>query len=399
MSVGTRAVALAVTVTTFGNLPVWLLTGLAPQVSAELEFGDAALGVAVASFFGFTAFVSLPAGRLVERVGWKRGMVLAAAATATALVGLSTVPSFAVLLAFLLVGSIGFSIAQPCANLALAHVIAVHRQGTAFGIKQSSLPLTGLLVGATVPLFSNPGGWRWAYVVSAVLVCLYILVLVVDLVRSRDPSAEPSNVWRLRVRRRGKARSPAVRPRPALIVLAAAAGLGAAATLSIGGFVVVYGVASGLTAVEAGQLLAASSVLCLTGRLVSGYVADLRGRRHLLFVAIMMAAGCVGLALLSIGGHVVVVVIGTLLAFGVGWSWNGVFAFAVVLNHQAYPATATGVVQTAMGAGGAVGPLLFGFVAAQFGYAPAWAGALVAMAGASLCVLQARRMIARASDG
>lgn len=389
---GVRAVAFAISLTTVANLPLWLLSGLAPQIATSLRFGEAVLGAAVAVFYGFTALTSMLCGRLVDRIGWRRGMVLAALVTIVSLVGMGAVNGLVGLFALLLVGSLGFSLAQPCANLALARVVDVRRQGTAFGIKQSSLPLTSLLVGSSVPLFTGPGGWRWAFVAAAVLVGVLLVVVARDLIRHREPSALPI---RQALRRRQTSARESRRLPPALIMLAVAAGFAAATTISLGGFIVVYGVAAGFTPTQAGQILAIASVGCLAGRVLSGYVVDRRGRGRLPLVAMMMLGGCVGHSLLASGGRGWTVVLGAILAFGLGWAWNGVFAFAVVYHHSEYPATATGVIQTAMGTGGAVGPLLFGLVVDGYGYGPAWAGTATALAIAAVCVMLSRRLIAR----
>lgn len=182
---------------------------------------------------------------------------------------------------------------------------------------------------------------------------------------------------------------------PALVALACAAAFGAAATISLGGFLVVYAVAAGFTPVEAGQILALASVTCLVGRLISGVVIDRRGRGKLQLVAVMMLAGCLGHTLLAIRGPGWTVVVGAVMAFGLGWAWNGVFAFAVVFHHSEYPGTATGVIQTAMGVGGTIGPLLFGLGVDTYGYGPAWTGTALALAASAACVLISRRLILR----
>src|SRR5690242_21933186 len=64
-----RAAAGAVTVTTVSVLPVFLTGALAVQISGELGFDPAGLGLVVALYFGVSALCSLPVGWLVERLG------------------------------------------------------------------------------------------------------------------------------------------------------------------------------------------------------------------------------------------------------------------------------------------------------------------------------------------
>ncbi len=64
-----RAAAGAIIVTTVCVLPVFLTGALTVQISAELGFDPAGLGLVVALYFGTSALLSLPLGRLVERWG------------------------------------------------------------------------------------------------------------------------------------------------------------------------------------------------------------------------------------------------------------------------------------------------------------------------------------------
>src|SRR5437867_1714117 len=69
MTGAVRAGVGAVMTTTVGVLPVFLTGGLAVQISAELRFDAAGLGVLVALYFGISALASLPCGWVVERYG------------------------------------------------------------------------------------------------------------------------------------------------------------------------------------------------------------------------------------------------------------------------------------------------------------------------------------------
>jgi hypothetical protein len=87
--------------------------------------------------------------------------------------------------------------------------------------------------------------------------------------------------------------------------------------------------------------------------------------------------------------------VGTVLAFGLGWSWNGLFALAIVRRNANAPAVATGIVQTTKYVGGTVGPLSFGVAVAQLGYAAAWAGAAVLLGLGAALILLGRALLHR----
>ena len=397
---GARTTAVAIACSSLSNLPVWVLTGLAPSIGASLGFGEVGLGVAIAAFFGASALSAFAAGTAVDLMGWRRGMVLAAVLIGMSLAGMGLAPSWPLMIAALVVGAVGFAFAQPSSNVALAETVTMARQGMAFGLKQASLPLTTLVVGLSVPLFLGEGGWRWAFACSAGLALLFVVLVVI--LGKRPPRGDrrrASDVLRRRSRPMpAPVRPPRHRPQPPLLMLAAGAGLGSTATATIGGFLVVFGVSTGLSPSDAGRLLAVGSIVCLISRLVTGWVADRRGRGHLRVVGLMMLGGSTGFVLLAIGVPWTVVA-GTALAFGLGWAWNGLFAFAVVHNHRDYPAMATGVVQTAMNTGSATGPLAFGVALSLTSYTAAWIGVAVLLAAGALLILHGRRMLARAAAG
>src|SRR3954471_12318173 len=78
-----RAAIAALTTTIAVSVPVFLVGGLAVQISDELGFSPAGLGLAVSAYFGASALASIPAGALVERYGSARvsrfGIALSAA--------------------------------------------------------------------------------------------------------------------------------------------------------------------------------------------------------------------------------------------------------------------------------------------------------------------------------
>jgi hypothetical protein len=88
-------------------------------------------------------------------------------------------------------------------------------------------------------------------------------------------------------------------------------------------------------------------------------------------------------------------VIGTVLAFGLGWSWPGLLQFAVVRLNPSAPAAATSIVQMGVYGGGFIGPVGFGFIAAHASFPTAWlAGACSMLLAAALMVLGRRMLVA-----
>src|SRR5918997_2444623 len=151
-------------------MPGFLTASLAPRIRADFAFGDSTLGLAVGLFYVMSASLSVPAGRLVDRVGAARGMQLAAGFTAASCVAVAALAqSAASLTALLLVGGVANALGGPSVSALLKREVAVRRHGLAFGAQQAGAPLGAVLAGLALPAVAIPFGWRWAFVGAAVV--------------------------------------------------------------------------------------------------------------------------------------------------------------------------------------------------------------------------------------
>ena len=371
-----RAAIGAVTTTTATVLPVFLTGALTVQLSAELGFDPAGLGLVVALYFGISAVASLPCGWLVERYG--AGPTSRAAVLGTAC-SMSTIAAFArsfpALVIMLLCCAWCNVMGQLSSNLTLTRHVPATRLGLSFGIKQAAIPVATLLAGLAVPAIALTVGWRWAYVIGAGLALGALLL-----------TPRESGGWE-----RGSA-APGERATGALSVIGLAAGLGAGAASALGIFLVAAAVDRGVSAGLAGLTLTMGSVVGLTLRLVNGWLADRRSGGHIAVVAGSLMLGAAGLVLLAVPGAPALVA-GTVLAFGLGWSWPGLLQFAVVRLHPTAPAAATSIVQVGVYGGGFAGPIAFGFIAAHASFPVAWLAAAAAMLAAGALMVLGRRML------
>ncbi|MFI6239766.1 MFS transporter [Micromonospora sp. NPDC050795] len=376
-----RASAGAVVTTVACVLPVFLLGGLAVQMGTDLGFSPAGLGLAVAVYFGVSALASVPSGRLVERYGpavvARCGIVLAAGSM---LAVAAFARSYPVLVGLLALSAAANALGQLASNAALAQHVPARRQGLSFGVKQAAIPVSTLLAGAAVPTIALTAGWRWAFVAAAVA-ALTTLAAVPRQVTGPD-------------RRPGATR--AGRATVALVVIGAAATLASGAANALGTFLVDSSAARGLSPGLAGLTLTLGSAVCVAARVGAGWLADRRETGHVALIAAMLLVGAVGLGLLALTGSVPLVV-GVVLGFGLGWAWPGLMNFAVVRLHPQSPAAATSITQTGVYAGGCLGPLGLGPLAAHFGYPAMWTVAAVAMLLAAALMLVGSRLLTRAA--
>ncbi|GAB7040895.1 MULTISPECIES: MFS transporter [Catenuloplanes] len=360
-------------------LPGFLVGGLAVQIGESFPLSPAQLGIAISVYFGVSALASVPAGRLVERHGSGPTARAAILLSAASLLAVALLANSALTLTLLLAAGAGANaLGQIAGNAALARHAPPGRQGLSFGTKQAAIPLSTLLAGAAVPTVALTLGWRWAFVLAALL-ALSALPLAPSAPASRRAPGAASG--------RGAAAG--------LVVVAVAATLAAGSANALGTFLVDATVARGVDPGPAGLALTLGGAVCVAARVLGGYLADRLPDRQLTVISAQLIVGAGGLALLTLGGNLVLIT-GVVLGFGLGWAWPGLMNFAVVRLHPQAPAAATSVTQTGVYAGGCLGPLTLGFVATHFGYTTMWLAAASAMLGAALCMALGAALLRRA---
>ncbi len=374
-------VVIGVSTTVICTLPLFLTGALAVQMRAELGFSVTELGIAAALFRASGAAFAIPFGALADRIGPARAMKAACVISLLASSGLALLArDIMTVYVLLFLGGLANPLGQSAANLSLSRSVKANRQGIAFGLKQSALPLGTLVAGIAVPVIAINFGWRYAFVGAAVLAA-WLFVSI--------PSGEEGA---FRTRTRPDAHAVGTKRLP-LFVLAAGLMVSMMAGSTLTTFTVDSAVTSGFTPSAAGLLLTVGSLSSIVVRLVVGSRADRRERGHFRTVAGLVGFGSLGYLLLAVGGQVLVTA-GVIIAFGLGWGFNGLFWYALLrLNRQA-PGKVTGLVMPGGMLGGFLGPLAFGWLADTYSYALAWGVAASWGLCGALIILLGRRMVA-----
>lgn len=373
-----RTAAAAGGLATLGTLPIFLVSAQAVLIREDLRIDDVRLGVAAGTFFGVAALVSLTCGGLLDRVSLRTSTLVAAVVSAGGTLGIALgARSFGSLLALLVLAGVGNAALQMTANVTLARTVPPGRQGMAYGIKQSAIPVAVMAGGLAVPTVGALVGWRWTFAITAGL----CLLVAASGMRKRS----------LRVVKAPSSHGRDLPPTAALVVSAAATMLASSAVVCLGAFLPIWAHSLGLSVVNSGLLLSAGGALALVARLTSGFAADRRVGRHMPVVGAHLVVGASGVLLLSVE-DVPTMVVGALIAFGIGWSWPGVLLFAVVRVGRDSPGAASGAIQGGNFAGAALGPALFGYLATASGYPTAWRAAACMMLIAAALLAIARRM-------
>ncbi|MDO1583415.1 MFS transporter [Rhizobium oryzicola] len=170
--VHTLLVATAVQV--FATASVLALTALAGVVASDLGIEPHWIGYQISAIYAVGVFSSATAGTLVARFGASRIEQVAIGCSALGFLCLATGQSAMMLLGTASIG-VGYGLNNPASSQLLSRVTPVSRRNIVFSIKQSGVPLGGVVASVLFPVMSQRFGWRETFVIAGLL-CLVLLV-------------------------------------------------------------------------------------------------------------------------------------------------------------------------------------------------------------------------------
>lgn len=298
-----------------------VLATIAPKVAESLGVAPVLVGYQVGLTFGAAAVASVYGGIVAMRLGAALTTQLSMVASVIGL-ALFALPHVGfVALGSLAVG-IGSGLASPAASYLLVSHTSPDRRNLLFSIKQTGVPVGGVLVALTAPLLAVTVGWRWALAMIAAMAVATLLVTE----RARA-------AWDSERRTAGAVPNapfggvPLVWREKALRWIALAAVLFSAIQRILLSFTVVYLVAEGgYSLVEAGVMLSVAQIGGSVFRIPWGWLADRlkSGLAVLTLICAIMIASSVALVLLEAGWPKP---LAYLLFFVLGAScvgWNGI---------------------------------------------------------------------------
>lgn len=379
-----RAIGVIIT----GSLPLLMLGALGASIRADLGLTNAQFGLIFAAFSASSLALATVGGGLSERVGWRSASRLGCWLSAACMAGSALVAAdMATLLAFALVGGAGQAVLAPAANLIMATGVGGRGRGTAMGLKQSAVAISGIVAGLAVPALALTLGWRWAIGATGTAALVIGLTIPRTPARGVGQRAHRTNPGRLRAM---SSRFPSA---PSLLLMGAAGFLGTFAAHAYNAFFVVSSVDGGMSESLAALVFAASGVASLVVRILSGAAADRvagLARRPLHTAGGLLLFGALGL-LLIMHGSPLSTVVGALLACGAGWGWPALYHLAIVTYFEDEPARATGVLRLGLSGGAMLGPLTFGALTTAVGYAAGWLLTVVVAILGALALMCAER--------
>ncbi|ROR73094.1 MFS transporter [Bogoriella caseilytica] len=370
------AIAVATAVATLGVAPVFTLGAAAVFMQESIDFGPADLGLSVALFYVVAAFLGPSIGGLVGRWGSRRPMAVAAAACVVFMAAVALAPSRSMVLLLMPVAGIANSMAQLGANVHLSGAVGRSRQGVAFGVRRSSLPLASALAGAAVPAVALTAGWRYLFAVFAGLAALALAGVLSERRKVHPPA--------------GGEASLSANQRRELRLLAVANILGMGAATAMATFLILFLTAEHTSAATAGTMGLLGGLSSVLARVLLGVSADRWRLPMLPLISVMILGGATALSIFALAGATWLVLAAVILGYAVGWGWTGLIDLYVVRNNPEAPGRATGVTYGGAAFGAGIGPLVVGWIIDGAGYTTAWWVCAAAFALAAVLALATR---------
>lgn len=365
---------LTVAVVTLSTQAVFLVGAAFFQIGPEFGIGPLGLGLLTASFFLTAAVTSAPLGRWVQRVGWQQAMVFNLRMTAAVLAVVPLLARDAVSLGVLLVVAASiYGASNPAANQALADHTDPARQATIFGAKHAGIPASTLLAGLAVPLVVETHGWRWAFVVAAVLALLVSFLVpsgtLAEPMSTHDQAPTPEGITRTRD----------------LLYLAVGSSFATWGAIALGTYLVSATVDLGFSASAAGLLQFVGSAISILARVTVGVITDRTGGRGFGGIVLLAGIGAVAfLALARVDGPAFFVIV--VVAFATGWGWPGLMTYTVVRANRASAASASAITQAGVFVGAGSVPIVLGAVIERWSFSGAWMTAALGLVIAAFAV-------------
>jgi sugar phosphate permease len=278
LSVILAVMVLSHTVTSLGNLSIPPLT---PFLRDEMQLTHAQVGMFMSFIYIGVVSASIFFGWLTDFLGERRIIIMGLGIQGVFLIGFAGVHSFLLGLFLLLISGIGYSSVNPATTKGVMRWFPPQGRATAMGVKQTGIPLGGILAASFLPGLALSFGWRLAVVLVGAITLISIWVVRIAM-PSTPPSHDqgPGKGW-------GQLRQ--VLTNRSMLALSIMGIFTAGAQLSIGTHLVLFLKTKFLfSSVLAGFYLAILQAGGFAGRIGWGLISDFlaRGRRRVILVII-----------------------------------------------------------------------------------------------------------------
>lgn len=328
------------------------LAVLAPALRSRYHLSLTEVGVVLAAPTVGSVATLYPWGLATDRVGERTVLGAGLGAAAICVLAAAETGSFPELvLPLLLAGALGASV-NSASGRAVMHWFDARGRGLALGVRQTAVPIAGVVVALVLPALSSGNDPRPALLALAGWL-LAGAVVGLAVVRERPGQAAAAGP---------AAPHGALRNRGIWLLSAGSALLLAPQACLVGFLVLFLHEHRDVSTAAAAAVLAALNVLGIGTRLAAGRWSDLAGSRlvPLRRIALLSSALVVCCTAL-VSGPMVLLVPALVLMGCVTISWNGLsFAAVAEAAGHARSGSAIGLQQTFLAVSGAVLPIAFG---------------------------------------
>ena len=299
---------------------------LAPFLQNDLNISRAEVGL-ISTAVSLTAAPSaLFGGRAADRIGERQMLILSGILGALAALAVVASSGFWTLIISCLGLGLGSGIQNPAGSAAIMRWFPQYQRGFAMGIRQTGVPIGGMLAAGVAPLLALHYGWRSAYLAGGFLSFIGVVLIVVAYF---DPPRK-STIGAVATRSlRDLARDKRLL-RLALIFGCQVFTQMAATTY----FVLFLHEALNATVVVAGGLFVVVNVAAMVARIGWGLVSDRRfeGRRRPVLGIIIALTVCSTLCAALLPSHTPLwLVSGLSVLFGISaFAWTGILGTLVI---------------------------------------------------------------------
>lgn len=356
--------AVTITIQALASLSSLAAPVMAPAAARATGLAAETVGLFVGIVYATASVSSLVSGDMVRRWGAIRMSQASLLLCALGLLAAASGTPAMILLAAMLIG-LGYGPITPASSHILVRTTPPHRMGLTFSLKQTGVPLGGMLAGLLLPSLIGSIGWQATAVVVAIL-CVLATAVTQTIREALDDDREPARAISATAPLRAL---QMVFASPPIRDMGVCSFFFGAMQLCLTTFLVIYLTsAQGMGLALAGTVLAVAQVAGVTGRIGWGWLSDRFIAPRRLLGLLGLAMGLAGITFAFAGASwpiaaflLIAVVFG---ASAIGW--NGVFLAEIAnLAPAGQAATVAGASLFLTYAGVVVGPPAFAQVVAR----------------------------------
>jgi sugar phosphate permease len=179
------------TVSAFCNLSIPPLT---PFLRDELNLTHAEVGLLMSFIYIGVVSSSMFFGWLTDLLGERRALTLGLGIQGVFMIGFAWVHAFFLGGVLLLLSGIGYSSVNPATTKGVMRWFPPQGRATAMGVKQTGIPLGGILASSILPVLALAFGWRVSITLVSAVTLVFILAVQIGIPPAPSKQKQPAGM-------------------------------------------------------------------------------------------------------------------------------------------------------------------------------------------------------------